>query len=414
MLQFPKLVHATLPSVEDWGTNTNILRDPPKSIFTRKIDKVGQTSDLTQEIDDSGDRACEYIRVYARGSNPMVSVMYNNNGGAGGSVGSVSNSSRSQAFLPYRVAVDGAFRPPVLSARDLAPLSRQPRDYTTAFVQPTFADFTKKMMAPDKMREVKEAIHNVTVRPNGVFTVKRPFTETYDIKHNTVDRIKVSGGSGVAARDVTMKTNQSATDMIAQKIKAFGETVKGTGRDITMRSNRENFADNEVHQQTLKATGHTNISFGNYTSLLDDVDMNTSKYIQDGHYAEVNTALKKGEHTLILDEMDLARKMPEYSMEANRSDNRIFRQISHENDLVLERNLPSAAMTVNAAANRGIDQISSREAYLAPKPKAGGFDGRGFQPTFGGEQAPVSLRDERHTLNKQAYNYFQERYGVQK
>ena len=29
---------ATLPSVDSWGTNMNILKDPPKSITTRKID----------------------------------------------------------------------------------------------------------------------------------------------------------------------------------------------------------------------------------------------------------------------------------------------------------------------------------------------------------------------------------------
>ena len=27
---------ATLPSVDSWGTNMNILKDPPKSITTRK------------------------------------------------------------------------------------------------------------------------------------------------------------------------------------------------------------------------------------------------------------------------------------------------------------------------------------------------------------------------------------------
>ena len=34
---------ATLPSVDTWGTNMNILKDPPKSIQTRRIDRVGQT-----------------------------------------------------------------------------------------------------------------------------------------------------------------------------------------------------------------------------------------------------------------------------------------------------------------------------------------------------------------------------------
>ena len=49
---------ATLPSVDTWGTNMNILKDPPKSIQTRRIDRVGQTSDITSMIDDSENRAC--------------------------------------------------------------------------------------------------------------------------------------------------------------------------------------------------------------------------------------------------------------------------------------------------------------------------------------------------------------------
>ena len=75
---------ATLPSVESWGTNMNILRDPPKSIMTRRIDKVGETSSITELIDGSGNRNCEAISLYARGINPFVSVDYGNAGNNGG------------------------------------------------------------------------------------------------------------------------------------------------------------------------------------------------------------------------------------------------------------------------------------------------------------------------------------------
>ena len=113
----------TLPSVESWGTNMNILRDPPKSVMTRRIDKVGETSSITQMIDDSGNRACEAIQVYARGVNPCVSVSYNNygNNGGGGQSGSLTGLSNPiagtgrQAKLPYTIMKDGAFRPPVLT-----------------------------------------------------------------------------------------------------------------------------------------------------------------------------------------------------------------------------------------------------------------------------------------------------------
>ena len=378
-MQFPKWTHSTLPSVEDWGTNTNILRDPPKSITTRKIDKVGMNANLTQEIDDSGDRAAEYIRVYARGVNPMVSVSYNNNGGLAYGSGNVGGTSRSQAFLPYRVAVDGAFRPPVLSGRDLLPLSRQPRNWTSSFTMPTFADYAKKMMCPDKLKEVKDAIHHINVRPNEVFNIKTPLKETYDVKYKIVDRVKVQGDSGKKVGDITMKINH------------------------------ENVG--EVHDTILHASGDTNKSAPNRTSHHTEISFNTAKYLQDGHYSHVNTPHKYNEHTLILDEVELDRKMPSYSMEANKTDSRVFKKIAHENEIQLERNHPMASITVNATANQGVDNISSRSAYLRPKVNPGGFEGGGYKPTFGQDRMEQSLlHQEKPALNKQAYTFFQERY----
>jgi len=143
---------SSLPSVESWGTNMNILKDPPKAIYTRRIDKVGQTSDITTMIDDSENRACEAINVYSRGINPMVSVSYGNegnNGGQGsgvanGGIGGMKLGGQSQAYLPYRVVNEGAFYAPIMTQTNLQPLSRQPRIWTTAFTQPGFVDFSKK------------------------------------------------------------------------------------------------------------------------------------------------------------------------------------------------------------------------------------------------------------------------------
>lgn len=72
---------SSLPSVEAGLGSLNILRDPPASKFTRRIDKVGQNNDITQMIQDSGNRVCEGITAYARGVNPFVSVSYQNYGG---------------------------------------------------------------------------------------------------------------------------------------------------------------------------------------------------------------------------------------------------------------------------------------------------------------------------------------------
>lgn len=136
----------SLPSVSNWGTSNNIIRDPPKSITTRRIDKPSQTSCLTEEIDGSYDRICENIMYFARGVNPSVSVSYNNYGNAT-SNGSISNGT--QASLPYKIMKDGAFVPPVFKQEDLLPLSRLRRPNTKIDSAVSFIDFTKKLINPE-------------------------------------------------------------------------------------------------------------------------------------------------------------------------------------------------------------------------------------------------------------------------
>jgi len=177
-IQYPKLEHVTLPSVDGFNGSLNILRDPPKAIFTKRIDKVGQNNDINDLIDSSSDRMNEGILVYARGVNPMVSVSYNNNSN---NAGSFTNSSfgqgnninqghyqgTRQAYLPYRIADKGAFRPPIRSLRDLMPLSRQPRAWFQALTNPGFIDYAKKKHIPTQFRMIKVILKTEqTIKPN--------------------------------------------------------------------------------------------------------------------------------------------------------------------------------------------------------------------------------------------------------
>src|SRR5690348_6621208 len=96
----------TLPSVDSGFGSMNILRDPPKSYYTRRIDKVGETSSITEMMDESSDRACEAILLYPRGVNPFVSVSYSNDSGAqrNGSLNATNNAQI--AKLPYSIMRD--------------------------------------------------------------------------------------------------------------------------------------------------------------------------------------------------------------------------------------------------------------------------------------------------------------------
>lgn len=124
----------TLPSVESWGTNMNILRNPVTSIQTRRIDKVGQTQNILLEQDDSGDRIAECIQVYARGVNPMVTVSYDNASNNAGALKS-NIAGIGQSSLPYKVQ---NVRPPVGRQEDLLPLSRLNRVWNHAVTNPEF------------------------------------------------------------------------------------------------------------------------------------------------------------------------------------------------------------------------------------------------------------------------------------
>jgi hypothetical protein len=197
----------TFPSVESWGASMNIMKDPPRSIHTRRKDKVGSTSSITEDIDAATDRAAESIRVYARGSNPAVSVMYTNQGGDGRHMGSGSNNARNfgktAPSLPYKIMRDGAFRPPVLTQRELMPLSRQPREATSVQGRAGFADWTKSLAVRGEakdLRQVKNTLMNTsTTGTKGIKRV-RPMEAPYEIKYATVDNLAAEAYTNLADR----------------------------------------------------------------------------------------------------------------------------------------------------------------------------------------------------------------------
>jgi len=162
----------TLPSVEAWNGNFDIVRDPPASIHTRRVVKVGDNNDILDWNDDSGSRINEMINVYARGNNPMVSVQYSNHGNTGSGLmgvdGGTSGGGMTNLFssggggkLPYRIMDKGAFRPPILRQEDLLPLSRMPRGCTSVASKRCRVDQTKKIK-PDVVEFFKE-IHKAPI-----------------------------------------------------------------------------------------------------------------------------------------------------------------------------------------------------------------------------------------------------------
>lgn len=316
-----------LPAIESWGTNTHIKRDPPKSIMTRRKDKVGDDNSITRAIDDSGDRFCESINVYGRGVNPFVGVNYNN-GMVGGASGNSSIKNKQQSKLIHPVMKDGDFRPPVKTEFDLRPLSRLPRLNVSALTNKDFPNFKKKLLSytgNEDMRQVKndilkttaetskstklkfnnenklvvQSIENYTInktKANDIGTgkqfiahtkldVKKPSKNIKKYDTNFYDRTT----NKLDLRKYKNNTNNKKTDKYLQKTLHSDMTLNKLDKSKNVSNQRENseftnFKINELKNIEYDApiTKNKKIEYNHKDIVLDkklmpDQDINTNK-----------------------------------------------------------------------------------------------------------------------------------------
>jgi len=409
----------TLPSAEGWGGSMNILRDPPKSIHTRRIDKVGQTSDITAMVDDSGNRVCEGINVYARGVNPMVSVSYNNvgnNGGQGsGAVYGGSNipgsnnmlaGGRTQAYLPYRVMRDGAFRPPVVTQADLLPLSRLPRIWTTAFTKPGFVDFSKKMMScgtAETTKEVKNSLLKASVRPTATYKIETPLKEPFEVKYVIQPSLKKSYTAPKSSTDQTTQIVINPTKNInIDNIHSFAQS---NIQDIRYVDNND-FNPDRYLQDTNAHQVNTNMGSHIQVSSIDDIFDLSGIRTKDAINVDYITPISGGEKVdYIHDDIELDRVMPNHSASTNISRNE-HKVLNHEYMIDLERNTPLTNMTINQVGV-GDTNKTSREYYLHEKPQYGSFDGRAQMPMLNrNQQIPENFESDKSKMNRKIEEMF--------
>lgn len=258
-----------LPSVESWSTNMNIMKDPPKSVFTRKIDKVGETSAITTAIDQSGDRFCESINYYARGQNPMVSVSY----------GQGQNAS-SEAFLPYRIMREGAFRPPIWRQEDLLPLSRLPRIWTEMSTQPYKPIFTKRIVNcgdDQNTKEVKSDMLKLACE-SAKTVYAYPQINEPDVKSRIIKDqypITVKSARSCMASDYEFKQNQNRIPVVLHPTRKYtsGYTnIKSIKEDPIVLNNVSLQLNHPVSHATTNfsapsLSGGNNINDVNYNRL---------------------------------------------------------------------------------------------------------------------------------------------------
>jgi len=268
-----------LPSVESWGTNMNILKDPPKSITTRRKIKVGETSSITQMIEESDGRSSEAIQVYARGVNPFVSVSYDNVGNNGGrTYGGIVEGGGRSAKLPHRIMQDGAFRPPVLLQQDLLPLSRLPRTITNAFSNAGFTDFSRKLRTcgtAENTKEVKKNTLKTSVRPTAVYRIEKQAEKPFEVKYVIQPSIKNAVSSGVRQMDITQRhwgtpTKEINNDLLHPTAHSAISKVQHV--------NNNKFNTQRFTQDSLAHPAYSNISSIGH---VNNNELESGRFLQD-------------------------------------------------------------------------------------------------------------------------------------
>ena len=378
--------NVTLPSVDGFGGTLNILRDPPKMIMTRKRDKVGETSSITQMQQESGDRACEAINVYARGVNPFVSVSYQNYGNNGGQrVNGFSNkrggNGGQQAKKPYRLGPDGAFRPPIQPPQNLLPLSRLPRLTTSSFTQPGFADFSKKALCPQKgdltkgVRKNKSMLRTC-VRPTATYQIETPIRENFEVKYVIKNPTHITGHSGVRTMDLTQQH-------VGVPVKTVVEDPLHANANANPSSALHYVDSNHMNpERFLQDTLHSSVESNLYQNVqlipideLVNVDVRTKDQFNISH-----TAGFKGheKYEYIHEDPRLHRPLPVYSSQTNQSrPDRYINPTSGSYQRERSRNRPNAYGYTNVASTRkNTDTISSRSYRLKPTITPGGMSGK--------------------------------------
>lgn len=280
----------TLPSVEMWGTNMNILRDPPTSLYTRRIDKVGDTQQILLAQEDSGDRIAECINVYARGVNPMVSVSYDNNSNNAGARGSIVSNFNTSVKLPYKPEV---FRPPVFRQEDLMPLSRQPRNWFYALSNPEIPNVVHQMSCPETKSSVWQS--------DRVLHADAPARIQYNNEAPLTN-------SDLPSTHSTLRQEELNADRLFQ-------TQSQREQQVWMQNGGGNHQKN-IHQDVLQMQVCANQSLPSAGSDRDLINTINPKSIQDNKLLYQVFSKKSGNRNL-RDARDMVQKIQTRALQQN-------------------------------------------------------------------------------------------------
>jgi hypothetical protein len=331
----------------------------------------------------------------------------------------------------------GYYRPPANRlpglTDNLMSLSRQHRSSTSAFTQPGFADFSRKLRTCGTAETTKEVITNkltTSVLPTAVYKIEKPLDRPSETKHAIQNTINYAVNSGVRPMNITEQNVIEPTKEIynnplhVNAVSNVSDNRHGVIDNNTMDTNR--------YIQDLESNNVVSNVSDNRHGVIDNNTMDTDRYIQDLESNNVvsNISSKIGNSTPIeniLDisnmpikdintishtapysisgdgttyihkSMELERNMPVYNANTNKATNIVYKNKEYENEVVLERNIPISTFQ-NTTTLRGDLDHGSRTAKLLEKIRPGGYMGNATKPTFNRIQDNITLRDNNKIL----------------
>ena len=323
----------TLPSVEEWGTNMNIVKDPPKSVFTRRINKVGSDNKLLNTVADSGNRWGECVQIYPRGVNPMVGVSYNNTGITNGQNATLIG--QNQASLPYKAFDNGAFRPPALNAlTSMLPLSRMNRLVTNSLTNKKNLQAVLKTTGchPQEKKIVRSKLLKSNIRPTATYKLNpRPIRENYEVNYVITNPVKVKA-----------LTNTKGDKQVNSRILSIDNYIKNNYSPVVAGTKQQYSLPHQTKIETK--------TFINDNPLKGAFNSNKMLSVEQKQNRELAPKEKN---------------VPNYSYISNQGTSN-HKKNSINSNIVLDKEILNANVRVNKTNTQGTNFLS-RDAYLHPK-----------------------------------------------
>ena len=410
--------HLTLPSIGNWK-NLNIKKDPPKSIHTKRKDKVGSDKLIQELHNSSGDRIEENINYYARGVNPMVKVQYSNYNGT-------------PSRLPYRLDIDKNFKPNMEKSdailgnlkdnwrfkngtkskiNELNRLKNKTESFSPDFsiddIEPDLvisnSNIRKNIAGPEsyeikkgdiskyeKLKDLQMLQRTIgdhldyQVETRKTQNLEKHVEKTYDIEHHIQDKVKYQTNSGERTRDILQRTNADINENYIDKNYNLidANTIKGSeltiNNDIMKLSsfNTEKYVDD-----SLKGIYNTNKKESDYkrTYIKSKYEEKTkNKTLLQGNIETYKNKQKGQDY--IHKNIELDKVLPAWKSSTNTSIN-LQKIIPHEKEIYLDNNRPNTQIQSINRKSIGDDQMNQGKfVKLNPTIERSTFDPRPNMP----------------------------------